>query len=156
MFTWGSCRPDIGYAITLISKCGSNLASVFHYQCLKSIARYLKTTKKWGIKFHQKGIQKDFPNTPAPEIPNTNHDLPQNPTDTTDAKLVCFVDAAYGNNPTKRCSTTRYALTQCVGAIYILYINRRHNPYITALSSMEAELIAKVMTAKNIKHVRSV
>ena len=45
--------------------------------------------------------QEDFPNTTVPEIPNTNHDLPNYPTDTTDSKLVYFVDAAYGNNPTK-------------------------------------------------------
>ena len=79
-----SCRPDIGYAITLMSKYGSNPLT-FHYHCLKSIAKYLRTTKEWGIIFHWKGIQKEFPTTAIPEIPSSNHNLPQYPTDTTDA-----------------------------------------------------------------------
>ena len=93
MFAFMSCRADIKYIITLMSKYISNL-SVFHYQRLKSIAKYLWTTKEWGIVLHRKGIQKDFPDTHVPEILNTNHNLPNYPTDKTDAKLVCFVDAA--------------------------------------------------------------
>jgi hypothetical protein len=48
MFAYVSCRPDIGYAVTLMSKYGSNPAP-YHYSCLKNIARYLRTTRNWGI-----------------------------------------------------------------------------------------------------------
>ena len=151
MFAYVSCRPDIGYAITLMSKYSSQ-PSEFHYSSLKSIAKYLRTTKEWGVIFHRKGIQKDFPHSTIPEIPLGKQKLPSYPTDTTDAKLVCFVDAAYGNNPTKRRSTTGYALTHCGGAV--LYQSKAQS--ITALSSTEAELIAAVTAAKNIKYIRSV
>ena len=147
MFAYVSCRLDIGYAITLMSKYSSH-PSEFHYNSLKSIAKYLRTTKEWGIIFHRKGTQRDFPTTNIPEIPTGKQKLPTYPTDTTKAKLVCFVDAAYGNNPTKRRSTTGYALTHCGGAI--LYQSKAQS--ITALSSTEAELIAAVTAAKNIKY----
>ena len=92
-----------------------------------------------GNHISRKGTQNKFPNTQVPEIPDTNQSLPQYPTDTTDAKLICFVDAAYGNNPTKRRSSTRYALTHYGGAI-LLYQSK-----------------AQPMTAvKNIKYIRSV
>ena len=78
--------------------------------------------------------------------------LPTYPTNTTEAKLVCFVDAAYGNNPTKRRSTTGYAMTYCGGAI--LYQSKAQS--VTALSSTEAKLIAAVTAAKNIKYIQSI
>ena len=40
MYAYVSCRPDIGYAITLLSKFGSN-PSQYHYHCIKHIAKYL-------------------------------------------------------------------------------------------------------------------
>ena len=43
IYAYVTCRPDIGYAITLMSKFGSS-PSPFHYKCLKDIARYLRTT----------------------------------------------------------------------------------------------------------------
>ena len=126
MFAYISCRPDIGYAITLMSKYGSNPLS-FHYHCLKSIAKYLCTTKEWGIIFHQKGIQENSPASAIPEIPSSSkQNLPQYPFDTTEDKLVCFVDAAYGNNPTKRRSTTGF--THLLIAGVQSYINLNHNP----------------------------
>ena len=130
-----------------MSKYGSN-PSKFHYQCLKSIAKYLQTTDKWGIIFHRKGIQKDFPNTPVLKIPNTSYDLPNYPTDTTDAKLVCFVDAAYRKNPTKIGSTTcGYSHLLCtLRGCHTVYQSKAQS--ITALSSTKAELIAAVTAAK--------
>ena len=45
MFAYVSCRPDIGYAIRLMSKYSSN-PSEFHYSSLESITKYLRTTKE--------------------------------------------------------------------------------------------------------------
>ena len=151
MFAYVSCRPDIGYAITLLSKYGSN-PTAFHYNCLKSIAKYLRATKDWGIIYHRKGELNDLPDEPIPAIPLSEKPLPQYPSDTNEAKVICFVDAAYGNNPSKRRSTTGYAMTHCGGAI--VYQSKAQS--ITALSSTEAELIAAVTAAKNIKYIRSV
>ena len=40
MYAYVSCRPDIGYPITLMSKYASN-PSANHYDKLKNIAKYL-------------------------------------------------------------------------------------------------------------------
>jgi len=151
MFAYVSCRPDVGYAITLMSKCGSN-PSKFHYHCLKSIAKYLRTTKDWGIIYHRNGVREDLPDNPIPMIPTTEESLPMYPSDTTESKLICFVDAAYGNNPTKRRSTTGYAVTYGGGTIMC----QSKAQSTTALSSTKAELIAAVTAAKNIKFMRSI
>ena len=109
MFAYVSCRPDIGYAITLMLKSGSN-PTAFDYSCLKAIAKNLRATKDWGIIFHCNGELLDLPNIPIPATSTTDHKLPPYPTNTTNGKLICFVDATYGNNPTKRRSTTGYAM----------------------------------------------
>ena len=59
-------------------------------------------------------------------------------------KLLGYVDAAYGNNPKKRRSTSGYAFTYSGEAI----VYRSKAQSVVALSSTEAELIAAVTTAK--------
>ena len=103
MFACVSCRPDIGCAITLMSKHGLNPLA-FHHCCLKSIANYLRAAEEWGITFHRNGAMDLPPDTPMPDIPSTDHSLPAHPKDNKEPKLTCFADAACGNNPTKmRC-----------------------------------------------------
>ena len=50
MYAYVTCRPDIGYAITTMSKF-STKPSKYHYELLKRIAKYLRETKEWGIKY---------------------------------------------------------------------------------------------------------
>ena len=60
--------------------------------------------------------------------------LPSYPEDTNEGKLICFFDATYGNDPTKRRSITGYAFTYSSGAI----VYRSKAQPIVALSSTEA------------------
>ena len=151
MFAYVSCRPDIGYAITLMSKYGSN-PSDFHYKCLKNIARYLRTTRTWGIIFSRSSPAMDLPESEVENTMNTTDDLPNYPEDISQGKLICFVDAAYGNDPKRRRSTTGYAFTYSGGAI----VYRSKAQSITAQSSTEAEFIAAVTAAKTARYLRSV
>ena len=48
MFCYVTCRPDIGYAITTLSKFAKQPSEV-HYLMLKNVAQYLRKTKTWGI-----------------------------------------------------------------------------------------------------------
>ena len=66
--------------------------------------------------------------------------------------MICYVDAAYGNDPKRRRSTTGYALTYSGGAI----VYRSKAQSITAQSSTEAEVIAAVTAAKTVRYIRSV
>jgi hypothetical protein len=152
MYAYVSCRPDIGYAITLLSKYGSN-PSAYHYHCVKHIAKYLRATKKWGIIYKRSSPRNDLEEIQLTDrFPPTPETLPKYPEDIAKPKLICFVDAAYGNNPTKRRSTTGFALTYSGGAI--VYKSKAQS--ITALSSTEAELIAAVTAAKTVRFIRSV
>ena len=151
MFAYVSCRPDIGYAITLMSKYGSN-PSQFHYSQLKNIAKYLRSTKHWGIKFSRSSPMNEFEPSTRPQIDYPDKDLPEYPEDPKQGKLICYVDAAYGNDPKRRRSTTGYALTYAGGAI----VYRSKAQSITAQSSTESEVIAAVTAAKTVRYVRSV
>ena len=50
MYTYVTCCPDIGYAITTMRKFSTN-PSKYHYELLKGITKYLRETKDWGTKF---------------------------------------------------------------------------------------------------------
>ena len=152
-FACVGCRPDIGHAVTLMSKCGQN-PTEFHCSCLKSTARCLRAAKHWGITFHGIGdAPPDPPDEPIPEILKSTQELPKHPTDTIEPKPVCFVDAACRNDPIKQRSTAGHAVTHC--GVAMLHQSKAQS--ITALSSAKAELIATVTAAgENIKHTRSV
>ena len=115
MYAYVSCRPDIGYPITLMSKYASN-PSAYHYDKLKNIAKYLRTTRDWGIFFKRSSPRTELPEGPAESIPIVNN-LPIYPKTGKPNKLVGYVDAAYGNDPKKRRSTTGYAFIYSGGAI---------------------------------------
>ena len=66
-------------------------------------------------------------------------------------ELMCFVGAAYGNEPAKRISTTGFDFTFSGGAV----VYRSKTKTINALSSTEAELIAAITAAKTDRFLRS-
>jgi hypothetical protein len=66
--------------------------------------------------------------------------------------LQCFVDAAHGNDLSKRRSTTGLVFTYCGGVV--LY--RSKTQTLTADSSTEYEFIAAVTAAKLARYLRSV
>ena len=47
-----TCRPDIGYGITTLSK-SSLEPSAFHYKLFCGVAKYLRSIITWGISFNQ-------------------------------------------------------------------------------------------------------
>ena len=69
MYAYVTCRPDIGYAITLLSKFGS-CPSEYHYSCLKNVARYLRATKEWGIQYSRptKSEDPELEKSPPPKL----------------------------------------------------------------------------------------
>ena len=150
MFCYISCRCDIGYAITLLSKF-STCPSKYHYHCLKGVAKYLRTTSSWGIQYKRPTVRADLEDGTHKEFKKEDG-IPDYPEDITKYKLICFVDAAYGNDYKNRRSTTGFAFTHSGGAI--VYKSKAQS--ITALSSTEAELIAAVTAAKTVRFVWSV
>ena len=154
LYAYNVCRPDIGYAVGLLSKF-STFPTNLHYNYLKSVALYLRRTKTWGLRF------KKPPNCPHDDLPDGTFDdepiklsdtLPTFPELPSDATITCFVDAAYGNDRHRRKSTTGFAIMLANAAI--VYKSKSQTQ--TALSSTEAEFYAAVSAAKIILYLRSI
>ena len=105
-------------------------------------------TQNWGIKYKRPELRLDLKPGTRKSISSDSH-LPPYPEDTTQGKLICFVDATYGNDSTKSWSTT---FTYYGGAL----VYRSKDQSIVALSSTKAELIAAVTAAKTARFLRSV
>ena len=102
MYAYVTCRPDIGYAVTTLSKF-SSFPTQYHYTCLRGVVQYLSRTKKWGIRFHRSCAESkfhrnldpgDFTDEP-PDLPDTFPGFPAyDPKELTE-----YTDAAYENDP---------------------------------------------------------
>ena len=109
MYIFISSRPDIGYAVTTMSKF-STCPGKYHFTLLKGVARYLKHTINWGIRFHQpRPLTEPFPGAFSiimkHNIPEEKNLLKTFDIDINTAQLKGFVDAAHANNLRKRRST---------------------------------------------------
>ena len=151
MYIYITCRPDIGYAITTLSKFSSKLSAI-HYKLLRGVAKYLQSTITWGIRFNRPSplnLDKLKDSVPYPELVNSKDNFP---VDVNRPVLQVFTDAAFGNDLTQRRSTTGIVFTYCGGAI----IYHSKTQILTAGSSTEAEFIAAVTAAKLTCYLRCV
>ena len=155
MYAFISSRPDIGYAITTLSKF-STCPGEYHFKLLKGVARYLKHTINWGIRFHRPRPLAE----PHPGAYNIviNHEIPKekNLMKTFDininsAQLKGFVDAAHANDLRKRRSTTGLVFTFMGGPV--VYQSRTQT--VTAGSSTEAEFFAAYSAGKIARYLRA-
>ena len=119
------------------------------------LQHYLRTTRDWGIWYYRTYVDSTLPSVTSDDVDETFQqqvDLPKYPENTRVGKLIGFVDAAYGNDPKRRRSTTGYAFTYAGGAV----VYRSKAQSITAQSSTEAELIAAVTASKTAIYIRSI
>ena len=151
MYAYVTCRLDIGYAITTLSKF-STAPSTYHYGLLKSVAKYLRKTRSWGIRFKQSAIMPDFPEEEPQDVIQLPDSIGPFPVDIAQPVLTCFVDAAHANDLRKRRSTTGYVLMFAGGAV----VYKSKTQTLTAGSSTEAEFIAAYSAAKSVRYIRYV
>jgi hypothetical protein len=122
-----------------------------HYHLLKGIAKYFRRTLKWGITYER--------STPNPKLPAyvpyeilLEEGLPSFPKTASGHEMQCFVDAAHANDLRNRRSTTGYGIMMRGGVIAY----RTATQTITATSSTEAEFMAAVSAAKQVRYLRSI
>ena len=130
----------------------STKPSKFHYELHKEIAKYLRETKDWGIKFTGYVVRDNLAPATLKSDVVYKENLPAFPVDINQPKLMAFVDAAYANDQRKRQYTTGFVFTYCGGAI--VYCSKTQ--YVTAISSTEAEFITAVSCAKIALYLRSI
>ena len=134
MYAYITCQPDIGYAVTTLSKFSTS-PSAYHYKLLKGVAKYLRSTILWGIRwFHRSEafIHEGLQVVEYYTIPDNNGF--GNQCNINQMKLTGFVDVAYANDHRKRRSTTGLAFSLCGGAIVYKFKTQS----LTAVSSTEA------------------
>jgi len=143
------CRPDLGYAVTLLSRFSTSPHHE-HYIALKQICKYLRKTCTWGILYWRDSPLSGLPVVPLDQ-PTLDPDLglfPLSPL----LQLVGYVDAAHATDLGTRRSVTGYVFMLVGGAI--AYKSKLQAT--CATSSTEAEFIAAVHAAKTAKYLRSV
>ena len=149
VYAYVVCRLDIAFAITLLSRFASAPAHE-HYAALKTVAKYLRKTRDWGIVYWR-----DTPIESLPAIsidrPTSDASLPAFPSSKL-LQLVGFVDAAHATDVLTRRSIT--GLVFCLAGGAIAYKSKLQAT--VATSSTEAEFIAAVQAAKTAKYLRSV
>ncbi|XP_047317434.1 secreted RxLR effector protein 161-like [Impatiens glandulifera] len=89
MYLMVSTRPDIAYTVSCLSRFMSN-PGIPHWNALKWLLRYLKTTVNVGLTFSKCSVG---------------------------TKLVGYVDSNYANDRDNRKSTTSYVFTLCGSCI---------------------------------------
>ena len=55
MYAYITCRPNIGYTITTLSKF-SSAPLTYHYQLSKGVTKYLRSTIHYGVRFRRKSL----------------------------------------------------------------------------------------------------
>jgi hypothetical protein len=149
LFVYITCRPDIGYAVVTLSKFAAS-PSPLHYQFLKGVAKYLRRTSTWGLRFHRTSPVDSLP----PSTPyNLTFDPSLPPFPSCDPfALTGFVDAAHANDLRNCRSTTGW--TFLLANACIAYKSKTQT--VTATSSTEAEFVAAVSAAKCARYLRSI
>jgi hypothetical protein len=148
LYSYITFRPDVGYAVVALSKFGSAHSS-FHISCPKNVAKYLRRTKHWGIRFTCRVCDSSLiPGEPYGIRLDSN--LPSFPAASHTLQLTVFVDAPHANDLRNRRSTTGYAFLLSDGAVAY----RSKTQTVTATSSPEAELLAAITAAKTAKYLR--
>ena len=115
MYAYVTCRPDIGYHVSTLSKFSTAPAAI-HYTMLKNVARYLRRTRR--------GVSSILDLLRIPPLPSSSTQLIPGPSDLPDfplpdkpGQLIGFVDAAHANDLCRRHSTTGYAFLLNYGII---------------------------------------
>jgi hypothetical protein len=149
MYVYVVCQLDIGFAVTILSRF-SGAPALAHYQALKTMCKYLQSTKSWGIHYWHPSHHNDLPKVYPPDVPYDGSlpwfhcsDLCQ---------LVAYSNAAYAVDIKTRNLVT--GLSMNYAGRCIVYKSKMQAT--VATSSTEAEFIAAVSAAKIIKYLRYV
>ena len=148
LYAYVICRLDVGYAITTLAKFAHAPARI-HYQALKHLALYLKSTIDWGIIYWRSSLNFAFPHK-SWDLPFISDDLPTFPCSSLPFQLVGYLDAAHANDLRNRRSTTGYGFMIAGGAVAY----RSTTQTVTATSSTEAEFYSAVTAAKVARYLR--
>jgi hypothetical protein len=144
MYAYVVCRLDIAHAITTLARFSAHPNRI-HYQALKKVAIYLRSTIDWRLVYWRSKPCLQLPpgDAPLPLPQSASVQLADFPS-LRPNELIGFVDAAHASDLTNRRSCTGIVFPFIGGAI--AYRSKLQD--IVATSSTEAEFYAAVAAAK--------
>jgi hypothetical protein len=147
-----TCRPDISYAVIKLSQYSQKPAKI-HYEGIKRIFFYLKSTKTDGITYWRRESNPSLPPSedathPPPDQDQTSIKSIENEADV----MHGYTDSDWGGDKQHRRSVTGYLLKLTGGCI----VYKSKYQTVIAHSSSEAEYQAACDAGKAILYVRSI
>ena len=149
IYAYVIARLDIGFAVCFLARFVERPHRE-HFQALKGVCRYLRTTKSWGIMYRREQPLEGLPAGTFEFLVN-DPNLPSFPTMIPD-QISAALDAAHATDLKTRRSVTGLIVFFCGAAVAW---KSRLQP-ICATSSTEAEFYAAVTAAKLVKYLRYV
>ena len=145
-------RPDLAYPIVKLSQYSVAPARV-HFEALRTIYRYIKTTKTEGIYYWRREPRDDMPDLPLPALKHSNYTSQIPTVDThTSTTLVTAADSDHAADSKHRKSVSGI-IHQLAGGT-VLYKTKYQD--IIAQSTSEAEFIAAAEAGKQALYLRSI
>ncbi len=149
IYAYVICRIDIGFAICFLSRFATKPHND-HFAALRNVAKYLRSTKDWGIIYRRREPLDGLPDGDF-EFLDEDPSLPPFPEFDLD-QLVGILDASHATDLKTRRSVTGLALYYAGAAIAW---KSQLQPTVST-SSTEAEFLAAVCCAKLAIYLRSV
>jgi len=150
LFAFTTCRVDIGYAISVLSR-HSNSPSKSHFEAAQNSMMHLIQTKEKGLIF-QRPKTKFLDHLPAGEDLFIEENNIESEFELPEKSLIGYCDAAHATDHRTRRSTTGCAFCTWTHLIFC----KVKLQATVATSSTEAEFIAAVSAAKTAKYLRTV
>lgn len=155
IYAYVVCRQDISFAVTFLARYAT-CPTRKHYDALKHLWKYLRSTADWGIVYWRDKERTDLSDKKweVPSMPANEQDpmIPDFPVPSSLFQLVGFVDASHAACLKTRRSVTGMVFMLAGGAVYY---KSKLQPTVST-SSTECELIAAVQAAKVAKYLRSI
>lgn len=151
IFALITCRPDISFAVTKLSKFAANPAKE-HYIAAKNVLKYLRATVDRGIYYWRPQPRQDLPLRPRPTPDTSMSDRVASGINMPADRLHSYMDSDWASDVSHRRSVTGIGYL-LAGAL--IYWKSRYQPTI-AMSSTEAEFYAASDSGKVALYIRSI
>ena len=152
LYAMVTCRPDISFSVIKLSQYANNPAEI-HYQALKNVFRYLRTTIDHGLYFWRTSPLLDF-DLPNSEYPRQYHYENSQPDEVNKPQniLYGYMDSDWAGDVSHRRSVSGIAIL-LAGAV--VSYKSKLQPTV-ALSSTEAEFAAASEAGKIVLYLRTI
>lgn len=152
LYAMVTCRPDISYPVVKLSQYSTAPARI-HFEAVREIYYYLKSTRTDGIYYWRQHPRKDLPPGKLPSTKPSNYEpTNQERSNIAPHTLISASDSDHATDSQHRKSVSGIVHHLAGGAVH--YKTKYQD--VIALSTSEAEFIAAAEAGKQILYLRSI